>query len=176
VGRKLLTPHVVRVGGEVLPPVATPQLDPIHAVEWREEWTHCDALFASKDTLRQPATLTSYKPTYFDYVVVDEVHHGQSLSYKDIFAYFRPKFMLGMTATPDRLDRKDIFELFEYQKVYEVTLQQAIDDGYLVPYDYYGLTDDVDYSKIRFQGNRYRVDDLEKFLIVPERNEAILRE
>lgn len=144
--------------------------------EVKENERDCDVLFASKDTLRQPATLASYKPDSFAYIVVDEVHHGENLSYKDIFAYFKPKFMLGMTATPDRLDRKDIFELFDYQKVYEVTLQQAIDDGYLVPYDYYGLTDDVDYSKIRYQGNRYSVPDLEKFLIVPERNEAILRE
>jgi superfamily II DNA or RNA helicase len=137
---------------------------------------NCDVLFASKDSLRQPGTLATYKPNWFDYIVVDEVHHGQSLSYKDILAYFTPQFMLGMTATPDRLDRKDIFELFDYQKIYEVTLQEAIDDGYLVPYDYYGLTDDVDYSKIRYQGNRYNTADLEKLLIVPARNEAILRE
>lgn len=144
--------------------------------EVKENEQKCDVLFASKDTLRQPAILASYKSSWFDYIVVDEVHHGQSLSYRDIFAYFTPKFMLGMTATPDRLDRKDIFELFDYQKVYEVSLQQAIDDGYLVPYDYYGLTDDIDYSRIRYQGSRYRVDDLERYLIVPERNSAILRE
>lgn len=144
--------------------------------EVKENEHNCDVLFASKDTLRQPETLLSFKPNTFDYIVVDEVHHGQSLSYKDIFSYFTPRFMLGMTATPDRLDRKDIFELFDYQKIYEVTLQEAIDDGYLVPYDYYGLTDDIDYSRIRFEGNRYRVADLEKLLIVPKRNEAILSE
>jgi Type III restriction enzyme, res subunit len=105
----------------------------------RENLTSCDVLFASKDTLRNPVTLTQFHPDAFDYVVIDEVHHGQSMSYRDIFAHFTPKFMLGMTATPDRLDRKDIFELFDYQKVYEVTLPEAIDEGYLVPYDYYGL-------------------------------------
>ena len=116
--------------------------------------------------------------------------------------------MLGMTATPDRTDRKDIFELFDYHNTYEVQLAEVIERGYLVPYTYVGLTDDIDYSKvnirssrgavgrlhssateyesrshrfrmlhskIRYQGHRYRVDDLERYLIVPERNEAILR-
>jgi len=84
--------------------------------------------------------------------------------------------MLGMTATPDRTDRKDIFELFDYNKIYEVPLAEAIERGFLVPYTYYGLTDNVDYSRIRFENQRYRVDDLERLLIIPERNEAILRE
>jgi superfamily II DNA or RNA helicase len=144
--------------------------------EIKENVANCDVLFASKDTLYNPAILAQFKPTAFDYVVVDEVHHGQCLTYRGIFAHFKPKFMLGMTATPDRLDRKDIFELFDYQKIYEVTLQEAIDQGFLVPYDYYGLTDNVDYSQIRYQGNHYRVDDLERLLIVPERNKAILNE
>ncbi|MCY3644464.1 MAG: helicase-related protein, partial [Acidimicrobiaceae bacterium] len=76
----------------------------------------------------------------------------------------------------DRMDRKDILELFDYQTAYEVTLQDAIERGYLVPYTYYGLTDNIDYSKIRFQNQRYRVDDLERHLIIPERNQAILNE
>lgn len=144
--------------------------------ETRENESNCDVLFASKDTLRQSSELSNYLPDSFAYIVVDEVHHGQSLSYREIFDFFKPRFMLGMTATPDRLDRKDIFELFDYNNVFEISLQQAIDDGYLVPYDYYGLTDDVDYSQIQFQNNRYRVDDLERLLIIPERNKAILRE
>jgi superfamily II DNA or RNA helicase len=144
--------------------------------EARENESNCDVLFASKDTLRQPEELAKYRRDEFGYIVVDEVHHGQTPSYSDILAYFRPKFMLGMTATPDRTDRKDIFELFDYNKVLEVSLQEAIESGYLVPYSYYGLLDDIDYSRIRYQNNRYRVDDLERNLIIPERNEAILRE
>jgi len=144
--------------------------------EAKENESECDVLFASKDTLRQPAELANYARDEFNYIVVDEVHHGQTPSYSDIFEYFRPRFMLGMTATPDRTDRKDIFELFNYNKVFEVSLQEAIEDGYLVPYTYYGLLDDIDYSRIRYQNNRYRVDDLERYLIIPQRNEAILRE
>ena len=143
--------------------------------EKRDEKT-ARILFASKDTLRRPHELSRFGKDEFDYIVVDEVHHGQSPSYKDIFEHFRPQFLLGMTATPDRMDRKDILELFDYQTAYEVTLQDAIERGYLVPYTYYGLTDDIDYSQIRFQNQRYRVDDLERLLIIPERNQAILNE
>ena len=143
--------------------------------EKRDEKT-ARILFASKDTLRQPRELSRFDRNEFDYIVVDEVHHGQSPSYRDIFEHFRPQFLLGMTATPDRMDRKDILELFDYQIAHEVTLQEAIERGYLVPYTYYGLTDNVDYSKIRFQNQRYRVDDLERYLIIPERNQAILNE
>ena len=144
--------------------------------EVRENVKDCDVLFASKDSLRQPDVLNGFTRDEFNYVVVDEVHHGQSPSYQDILEYFTPRFMLGMTATPDRTDRKDILELFDYNKIYEVTLQEAIEEGYLVPYTYYGLVDNVDYKHIRYQNNHYRVDDLERFLIIPERNEAIVRE
>jgi superfamily II DNA or RNA helicase len=144
--------------------------------EARENEHDCDVLFASKDTMRQVGEITRFAKDWFDYIVVDEVHHGQSPTYREILTWFEPKFMLGMTATPDRTDRKDIFELFDYNKVYELPLQDAIERGFLVPYTYYGLTDDIDYSRIRWRGNKYRVDDLERHLIIPERNEAIFRE
>ena len=144
--------------------------------ETRENEHECDVLFASKDTLRQPYELARFQPDWFDYIVVDEVHHGQSPTYREVLSHFEPRFMLGMTATPDRTDRKDIFELFDYNKVYEIPLHEVIERGYLVPFTYCGLTDDVDYSRIRYQNKRYRVDDLERHLIIPERNEAVLRE
>ena len=125
--------------------------------EVRENEMECDVLFASKDTLRQPSELGKFSRSEFDYIVIDEVHHGQSPTYRDIIEYFKPRFMLGMTATPDRFDRKDIFELFDYNKAYEVPVSEVIERGFLVPYTYYGLTDDVDYSKIRYESNRYRV-------------------
>lgn len=95
--------------------------------EVKENEFKCDVLFASKDTLRQPSELERFKRDWFGYIVVDEVHHGQSPSYQDVLAYFRPGFMLGMTATPDRTDRKDIFELFDYSKIYEIPLHEVID-------------------------------------------------
>jgi len=113
-------------------------------------------LFASKDTLRNPDVLYEFLPDEFDYIIVDEVHHGQAPSYQIILEYFQPNFfMLGLTATPDRMDRKDIFELFDYQKVFEYTLNEAIENGFLVPYNYYGLKDNIDYSKIRYKGKGF---------------------
>ncbi|UYN85536.1 MAG: DEAD/DEAH box helicase family protein [Cyclobacteriaceae bacterium] len=134
-------------------------------------------LFASKDTLRNPNVLYEFSPDEFDYIIVDEVHHGQAPSYQIVLEYFQPNFfMLGLTATPDRMDRKDIFELFDYQKVFEYTLNEAIENGFLVPYNYYGLKDNIDYSKIRYKGNKYNVADLDRYLIIEKRNEQILKE
>lgn len=134
-------------------------------------------LFASKDTLRNPEILKSFRQDEFDYIIVDEVHHGQAPTYQSILQYFNPKFfMLGLTATPDRMDRKDIFELFDYQKIFEYTLNEAIDNGFLVPYTYYGLTDNIDYSNIRYNGTKYKIEDLDRSLIIPQRNERILEE
>ena len=144
--------------------------------EVREHERDCDVLFASKDTLRQPAELARFGQKWFDYIVVDEVHHGQSPTYREVIGFFEPSFALGMTATPDRTDRRDILELFDYHKVYEVALTEAIERGFLVPYSYYGLTDNIDYSGIRYQNHKYNVADLERRLIVPERNAQITGE
>lgn len=142
-----------------------------------KENTNARILFASKDTLRNPDTLYQYKANEFDYIIVDEVHHGQAQSYQIILDYFQPNFfMLGLTATPDRMDRKDIFKLFDYQKVFEYTLNEAIENGFLVPYTYYGLKDNIDYSQIRYKGNKYNVTDLDRALIIKDRNEQILKE
>jgi superfamily II DNA or RNA helicase len=145
--------------------------------EVKENVKDSKVLFASKDTLRNPDTLYQFAPDEFDYIIVDEVHHGQAPTYQIILEYFQANFfMLGLTATPDRMDRKDIFELFDYQKVFEYTLNEAIENGFLVPYTYYGLKDNIDYSKIRYQGNKYNVNDLDKYLIIKDRNEQILKE
>lgn len=145
--------------------------------ELKENVEDSTVLFASKDTLRMPETLNDFSKTEFDYIVVDEVHHGQAPTYQSILTYFEPSFfMLGMTATPDRMDRKDIFELFEYNKVFEYTLNEAIENGYLVPYTYFGLTDNIDYSRIRYNGVKYNVQDLEKYLIIEKRNQEIMKE
>ena len=143
--------------------------------EIKENIHDSKVLFASKDTLRN--CFTDFSQDEFDYIVIDEVHHGQAPTYQSILSYFKPNvFMLGLTATPDRTDRKDIFELFDYNKVFEYTLNDAINNGFLVPYTYYGLKDNIDYSNIRYQNNKYRVEDLDRELIIPTRNEQIFKE
>lgn len=145
--------------------------------EIKENVSDSKILFASKDTLRNPETLKTFAQNEFDYIIVDEVHHGQAPTYKIVLDYFIPNvFMLGLTATPDRLDRKDIFELFDYQKAYEYTLNDAIENGFLVPYTYYGLKDNIDYNNIRYNGNKYNVADLDRHLIINDRNEKIYEE
>ena len=144
--------------------------------EARENVHDSRVLFCSKDTLKSHESLNLFKPDEFDYIIIDEVHHGQAPSYHAIIKYFNPKFMLGMTATPDRMDRKDIFELFDYSKIFEYTLNEAIENGFLVPYTYYGLKDNIDYSKIRYNGQKYNVQDLDKHLIIEKRNQKILEE
>jgi superfamily II DNA or RNA helicase len=145
--------------------------------EVKEHVRDSKVLFASKDTLRNPEYLSLFHPDEFEYIIVDEVHHGQAPTYQSIIRYFQPKkFMLGLTATPDRMDRRDIFELFDYNKVFEYTLSEAIENGFLVPYAYYGLKDNIDYSGIRYDGKRYNVQDLDRYLIIEKRNEQILKE
>lgn len=130
-------------------------------------------LFASKDTLRNPHYLYKFLPDEFDYIIVDEVHHGQAPTYRSIINYFEPNFMLGMTGTPDRTDRRDIFELFDYNKVFEYTINDAIENGFLVPFEYHGFKDNINYSNIRYNGHKYNVQDLDRYLIIKERNELI---
>lgn len=142
--------------------------------EIKENVNDSRVLFASVGTLRKYVLESKFKSTDFDYIIIDEVHHGQAPSYREFLEFFKPKFMIGMTGTPDRMDRKDIFELFDYNKVFEYSINDAIDFGYLVPYTYIGLKDNTDYSKIRHNGQRYNVSDLDKYLIHQERNESIL--
>ena len=145
--------------------------------EVKEHIRDSKVLFASKDTLRNPKYFSLFAPDEFDYIIVDEVHHGQAPTYRGIIKYFQPKkFILGMTGTPDRMDRKDIFELFDYNKVFEYTLNESIENGFLVPYTYHGLKDNIDYSKIRYDGRKYNVQDLDRYLIIEKRNERILEE
>jgi superfamily II DNA or RNA helicase len=143
----------------------------------KENVSDSKILFASKDSLRNPDTLKTFAQNEFDYIIVDEVHHGQAPTYRIVLDYFTPNvFMLGLTATPDRMDRKDIFELFDYQKAYEYTLNDAIENGFLVPYTYYGLKDNIDYNNIRNNGNKYNVADLDRHLIIKDRNDKIYDE
>ncbi len=143
----------------------------------REHLKDSKTLFASKDSLKNVSNLKIFKKNEFAYIIVDEVHHGQAPTYKSIIEYFNPTFfMLGLTATPDRMDRKDIFELFDYNKVFEYSLIEAIENGFLVPFNYYGLKDNINYSNIRYKGTKYNIQDLDRHLIIEKRNKQILEE
>ncbi len=109
----------------------------------------------------------------FDYVVVDEFHHAAAKSYRAAINGLSPEFLLGMTATPFREDRQDISELCDGRILVHFELRYAVDCGILAPYHYYGCFDDIDYSALNDHEGNYSVRDLEKTLIVPERDAAI---
>ena len=97
---------------------------------------------------------------YFDYIVVDEFHHAVSSAYQKILDYFTPKFMLALTATPERYDGRDVYILCNYNVPFSIDLRQAINRGLLVPFRYYGIYDMVDYSSVRIEHGRYSESEL----------------
>jgi superfamily II DNA or RNA helicase len=111
----------------------------------------------------------------YDYIVIDEFHHAAAASYRKVLQYARPKFLLGLTATPFRGDRQDIYQLCEGRVLASFELRDGIDSGILSPYHYFGCFDDVDYSKIAHKGAGYSIRDLERLLIIPKRDKAIIR-
>jgi len=135
-----------------------------------------DIILASVQTLGKEEYLNSifFPPDYFDYIVIDEFHHAVAKNYRNIINYFKPKFLLGLTATPERLDNRDVFELCDYNVVYEIRLKDAINKGFLVPFYYYGIYDDTDYSVIPEINGKYKNDELEKVLMIHKRAELVI--
>lgn len=110
-----------------------------------------------------------------DCLVVDEFHHAAARSYRRAVASLSPSFLLGLTATPFRGDQQDVLELCNNNVIVDFDLRQGIEFGVLSPYHYFGCFDDVDYTDIQHNGTRYEIRDLERALIIPERDEAIIR-
>lgn len=102
---------------------------------------NCDYLFCTVQTLSKQYNLRLFDQNHFDYIVIDETHRAGAESYKTILNYFKPGFLLGMTATPERTDGTNVFELFGYNLAYEIRLHRALDEGMLSPFHYYGVTD-----------------------------------
>ncbi|MCB2300111.1 DUF3427 domain-containing protein [Clostridium tagluense] len=100
-----------------------------------------DFIFSTVQTLSKDEVLLSFDKNEFDYIVIDEVHKAGAISYQKIVDYFEPKFLLGMTATPERSDDFDIFKMFDYNVAYEIRLQQALEEDLLCPFHYFGITD-----------------------------------
>jgi len=118
--------------------------------------------------------LNKINPAVFDYLIVDEFHHAAASSYRMLIDKAKPSFMLGLTATPFRGDRQNILALCGENVLVNFELRTGIDNGILCPYHYFGCFDDIDYSKIKHNGLCYSIKDLEKALIVPERDMAIV--
>ena len=129
--------------------------------------TDKSVIFASVATLGRPDYLNEkyFAPDYFTYVVIDEFHHAVNEQYQRIVDYFKPKFLLGLTATPERMDGKNIYEICDYNVPYEISLKEAINKGMLVPFHYYGIFDETDYSKLHIVRGRYDEKELNETYI-----------
>lgn len=102
---------------------------------------HKPYLFATINMLSKEKNLTQFTPTHFDYIIIDETHRAGASSYLKILNYFQPQFLLGMTATPERTDGFDIYQLFDHNIAYEIRLNQAMQENLLCPFHYFGITD-----------------------------------
>lgn len=135
-------------------------------------------IFASVSTLGRANYLCEkyFSQDYFDYIVIDEFHHAVTDYYQRIIDYFKPKFLLGLTATPERMDGRNIFEICDYNVPYEITLKDAINRGMLVPFHYYGIYDETDYSGLHLKKGHYEEQDLNRIYIENEgRSKLIYR-
>lgn len=117
--------------------------------------------------------IKEFKPEDFDYIIIDEAHHGTADSYKKVLGYFKPQFILGLTATPERSDGEDILELFK-NVAHRLDLKTAVEIGELVPIRCIRVKTNVDLSTVRINGIKYNSQELESKLFVPERNKVIL--
>ncbi|HEY7308065.1 MAG TPA: DEAD/DEAH box helicase family protein [Gemmataceae bacterium] len=117
--------------------------------------------------------LEDFPPDTFDYLIIDEAHHAAAPSYKRVLGYFRPKFILGLTATPDRADGQSILELFQ-DCAHRLSLREAVEQGELVPVRCVRVLTNVDLSKVRYNQVQYNRRDIEESVLVPARDRLIV--
>ena len=133
-----------------------------------------EMVFATVQTLA--SRIDEIDPEQFDYVVVDEFHHASAPTYRRLLGRLRPKFLLGITATPDRADGANLLALCEDNLVYDCGLAEGIERSLLVPFLYFGVPDPVDFRPLPWRNGRFDPDALEHAVIASERMEAALRE
>ena len=117
--------------------------------------------------------LTRFDPAEFGYIIVDEAHHAVAQTFSQVIKYFRPRFLLGLTATPDRLDNRSLLQIFR-ETAHRLPLEEAISRGILVPIRCLRVETNVDLQQVRYNGVDYRLKDLEKAIQIPSRDELIV--
>jgi superfamily II DNA or RNA helicase len=117
--------------------------------------------------------LKEFDETTFDYLVIDEAHHAAAASYRKVLGYFRPKFVLGLTATPDRADGQSILELFQ-ECAHRLDLKTAVEMGELVPIRCVRVKTNVDLTRVRFNQIQYNRKDIEERVLIPPRDKLIV--
>ncbi len=135
-----------------------------------------DVLFASIQTLSRPEHLERFDPHHFDYVVVDEFHHAAARTYRRLIEHFHPKFLLGLTATPERTDGGDLLALCGETVIYRCDMADGIRRGLLSPFAYFGVPDLVNYENIPWRGTRFDEEELTKAVATRVRAQNILEQ
>ncbi len=111
------------------------------AIYGEESIADADYIFAMIQTLNKKEHLERFSKNYFNYIIIDEVHHSGAKTYQNLINYFKPDFLLGMTATPERSDDFDIYRLFDHNIAYEIRLYDALRENLLCPFHYFGVSD-----------------------------------
>jgi len=121
-------------------------------------------VFASIQTLSNRIHEIGFNlsPEYFDFIIIDEVHHIKASSYRPVLNYFNPKILLGLTATPDRMDGADILNDFSNHIAADIRLPEALNRGLLCPFQYFGISDSVDLRNVGWENGKYSISELEK--------------
>lgn len=125
--------------------------------------TQKNAVFATIQTLSNQIESFS-NPEYYDYIILDEVHHASASTYQKVINYYHPKILLGLTATPERMDGKNILTDFNHRIAAEIRLPDALNNKLLCPFQYFGISDSVDYSRIKWNNGRYDTEELTNVL------------
>ena len=117
-------------------------------------------LFVSVQTLNNRLKNLKLSPDYYDFIILDEAHHGSASSYRPFLNYFNPKILLGLTATPERMDNENILEDFCNRIAAEIRLPEALNKKLLSPFQYFGITDSIDLTNIKWEKGRYVASEL----------------
>lgn len=127
-----------------------------------------DHLFISVQTMNSQELYEKLPADYYDYIVVDEFHHAAAPTYQKLLKHFQPKILLGLTATPERMDGRSILDYFGGRIAAEIRLPEAIDRKLLCPFQYFGVTDTVDLTDLRWTRGGYEKSELEKVYILSQ--------
>lgn len=131
--------------------------------------TNYEYVFASIQTLKNRLDDLELSKDFFDYIIIDECHHLTASSYRGIINYFTPKILLGLTATPERMDGGDIKEDFHNRIAAEIRLPEALNRKFLCPFQYFGITDSVDLTKVHWEKGRYVASELSNIYTTNDR-------
>ena len=152
----------------------------VPSIPFKEDWEKRVEIFNGKLDIEIKYYNTvfleknSLPKDYYDYIVFDEAHHAQAANCKKTLQYFTPKYLIGLTATPERLDKRKLDEIFGQYET-KLTLREAIEKGVISNIRCYRLISNIDLSEVRYNGKDYNYADLEKTLVIDSRNELIVK-